>query len=294
VHEYLRSWWIPGGSGAAVTLRHLLNHRAGLSHVPSVNYRPDAVVPTLLDILHGRPPAPGRPVQAERDPEQVFRKTNINFSVVEQILVDVTGQPFPALMRELVLEPLGLRHSGFEQDFPARCGRPVAIGHDPTGQPIPGRWRIRPETAAGGLWSTVVDLARVAAEVRRARLGSPGRLLQPGLAEQLLTVGHPGSFYGLGTVVDDSAPDPEFGHSGRTVGYRVMTISRVHSGSGFVVLTNGESGKDVIGFLSRSAVADPASAPRDPAGALAERWRQGRDEPVEPARPIEADLEEDE
>ncbi|WP_344261001.1 serine hydrolase domain-containing protein, partial [Actinomadura napierensis] len=278
VNAYLTSWQVPGTDG--IPLRELLSHRAGLSHVPPKNYLPGTAMPTVLDVLNGRPPAPNEPVRAEHRAGEVFRKTNINYSVVEQLLRDVTGEPFGALMRRLVLDPLGMNDSTFDQSHPANPAVPVAVGHDEHGVPIPGRWRIRNEVAAGGLWSTALDLAKLALEIRRCHLGETPALLPRRLAEEMLTVRHPGSFYGLGTVLDDTGPDLEYGHGGRTVGYRLMTFTGLRGGEGFVVLTNGESGKRVHAFL--------ADAIRRTGGGLgggemAALWADARDEPVEAA-----------
>ncbi|MFB4300962.1 amino acid adenylation domain-containing protein [Actinomadura sp. NTSP31] len=278
VNAYLTSWQVPGTGG--IPLRELLSHRAGLSHVPPKNYLPGTAMPTVLDVLNGRPPAPNEPVRAEHPAGEVFRKTNINYSVVEQLLRDVTGEPFGALMRRLVLDPLGMNDSTFDQSHPANSAVPVAVGHDEHGVPIPGRWRIRNEVAAGGLWSTALDLAKLALEIRRCHLGGTPALLPRRLAEEMLTVRHPGSFYGLGTVLDDTGPDLEYGHGGRTVGYRLMTFTGLRGGAGFVVLTNGESGKRVHAFL--------ADAIRRAGGGLgggemAALWADARDEPVEAA-----------
>ena len=115
--------------------------------------------------------------------------------------------------------------------------------------PVPAGWRVRPDAAAAGLWSTAADLSRVALEIRRAYLGEPSGLLTPDLAGQLLTAS-PGSFYGLGSIVDGTEPDLEYGHGGEPVGYRAMSYSRLRDGTGIVVLTNGDSGKEVVQWVA--------------------------------------------
>jgi CubicO group peptidase (beta-lactamase class C family) len=42
------------------------------------------------------------------------------YVIVQQILVDVTGEPFPDLMQELVLQPLHMVHSTFQQPIPEK------------------------------------------------------------------------------------------------------------------------------------------------------------------------------
>jgi hypothetical protein len=61
----------------------------------------------------------------------------------------------------------------------------------------------------------------------------------------MLTEAFPGSFYGLGTVVDGTPGEPEFGHGGQTAGFRALTSVRLRSGTGCVVMTNSDNGKEL-------------------------------------------------
>ncbi|WP_406453380.1 amino acid adenylation domain-containing protein [Streptomyces sp. NBC_01622] len=276
VNHYLSSWQVPGSSG--LTLRELLSHQAGLSHVPPTNFLPDAAMPTVLEVLRGTPPATNPPVRAEHRAGQVFKKTNINYSVLQQLLEDTVGEPFGTLMQRLVLDPLKMTDSSFDQAFPHSSPEPVAIGHDAFGAPVAGRWRVRNEVAAGGLWASARDLAKVALEIRRAHNDDEGVLLTRPLARQMVTIWHPGSYYGLGSVIDDTGGDHEFGHGGRTVGYRNGTFTQLGTGDGLVILTNGESGKHIQTF-----VADRIRAPRAGLGTgrAGDGWADAEDRPVE-------------
>ncbi|RSN29242.1 non-ribosomal peptide synthetase [Amycolatopsis sp. WAC 04169] len=259
VRHYLTGWKIPGGVEAPpITVRQLLGHRSGLAPNPGKGY-PLGGVPSLLDVLYGRPPAINPPVTREERPDTVFRKANVHFSVLQQIMSDVTGQPFAELMRDLVLDPLGMHGSDFDQSFPQRAGRPVARGHHIDGTAVEGGWLIRPDLAAAGLWATATDLARLAIEVRRSWLERPLALFAPQLVRELLTP-HPESAYGLGTVVDTAGADPHFGHGGEPVGYHALSTCRVRSGSGWVVLTNGVGGGRVIRKLVLGDLADQGTS----------------------------------
>jgi amino acid adenylation domain-containing protein len=244
VDQYLRQWRIPG-EGRPITLRALLGHRSGLSLVASKGYRDGEAMPSLLDILNGRAPAHNEPVRRESAPGEEFRLANVHFDVVQQVVTDATGTPFADVMRTEVFEPFGMSGSSFDQDFPARCGRPVAAGHDPDGVPVDGGWLRRPDQAAAGLWTTAVDVATVLLEIRRGHLGRPLAKLSTGSAQELLRTRPDGS-YGLGAVVDTSGQDVRFGHAGEPVGYYAFATCTVRSGDGWVVLTNGASGEAVV------------------------------------------------
>ncbi|MFF4663660.1 amino acid adenylation domain-containing protein [Streptomyces sp. NPDC001282] len=243
VARRLRRWSPPDGT--VISLRQLLGHLAGLAPTPSKGQPHGAPLADLPGLLHGRHPDLHPAVRAELAPGTVFRKANVHFSVVQQVLEDATGEPFDALMRRLVLDPFGMSASSFDQSFPERSGRPAASGHDENGRPVPGGWRLWPDTAAAGLWTTATDVAKALLEIRRAHLGRPLALLERDSARQLLTPQHPHSGYGLGTVVDDLGDDVQFGHGGAGGGYHALAMCRAGAGTGFVVLTNGDAGGDV-------------------------------------------------
>ncbi|MFF4404870.1 amino acid adenylation domain-containing protein [Streptomyces sp. NPDC001404] len=235
---YLRSWRIPESPDGPVTVRRLLSHLAGFAETPRQGVRQGEPVPRLLDLLRGT-------AVRESAPGERFHKSNAHFSVLEQLLTDLTGESFEALMRRMVFDPLGMDGSSFDQSFPETCGRPVALGHDTDGHPLEGGWLIHPEKSAAGLWSTAADMARLELEIRRSALGRPLALLSRESAGQLLTP-HSDSFYGLGTIVDAGGQDVEFGHGGSPGGYQAVSMSSLHRGSGVVVLTNGEFNAQVL------------------------------------------------
>ncbi|MFE9240677.1 amino acid adenylation domain-containing protein [Streptomyces sp. NPDC007007] len=251
IEDYLTSWHLdetPDAPGR-ITLRMLLGHRAGLAQQRGFACRPGEPIPSLLDLLEGRPPVTTPRVRRELPPGEVFRKSSTHYWVVQQVLEDVTGEPFEPLMRRLVLDPLGLADTSFDQDHPHTAGLPVALGHDAHGTPLKGGWRVRAHLAAAGLWTTAADTGRFVVAVRDALLGTPGALVPQALARELLA-GETGTFYGLGTIVDDSGDDLEFGHGGEPSGYLNMAISHLHGGTGFVALTNADSGKAVVKHLA--------------------------------------------
>jgi CubicO group peptidase (beta-lactamase class C family) len=248
VNRYLRHWRIPGDE--AVTLRQLLGHTSGLTAPDQADYPPGTSTPSLVDLLAGRPPVTSPPIVPAIPPGTEFRAANSNYAVVQQLIAEVTGRRFADVMRDDVFGPLGMTHSSF--DPPDAAG--TAAGHDGEGHPLPDPWRIRPDVAAAGLFSTAPDLARVALEIRRAALDLGPALIGPELAAQMLR-STPGAFYGLGTLVDDSGPDTEYGHTGECAGFRALVFGRLRSGDGIVVLTNGDAGNGVFQHLA-AALAD--------------------------------------
>ncbi|GHJ15511.1 non-ribosomal peptide synthetase [Micromonospora sp. AKA38] len=237
VRDYLRGDFLPPGS--PITLRHLLAHRSGIAPAPAPGYPREGGLPAVTDLLRGPD------FRVHGSPGDAFEKANAHYWVVEQVLTDVTGTPLADLMRELVLDPVGMAASDFGQEFPERYAGSVATGHTADGRPLDGGWLRWPDMAAGGLWTTAADLARLALEIRRAHLGRPQALLSRPAAGELLTVQHPDSAYGLGTVVDESATEFGYGHGGSADGYHAISLCRLRRGSGVVVLTNSDAGAAV-------------------------------------------------
>jgi CubicO group peptidase (beta-lactamase class C family) len=101
-------------------------------------------------------------------PGTQLRYSGGGITVAQQLIVDVLGQPFPKIMRDLVLDPLDMKHSTYEQPLPESWARSAATAHPSKNRPVDGKWHVYPEMAAAGLWTTPSDLARAGAELQRA------------------------------------------------------------------------------------------------------------------------------
>jgi CubicO group peptidase (beta-lactamase class C family) len=71
-----------------------------------------------------------------------------------QLLIDVTGKPFPDLVAELILKPFEMMHSSFFQPLPKGDAQSAATPYRSTGAPVPGGAHIYPELAAARSWTT--------------------------------------------------------------------------------------------------------------------------------------------
>jgi CubicO group peptidase (beta-lactamase class C family) len=257
VNDHLRSWRVPESAFTArekVTLRRIVTHTAGLNvdHFPG--YAAGAAVPTTVQVLDGASPANTPAVRVDTVPGARLRYSGGGPTIMQLMMEDVTGRPFAALMDETVLRPLGMMHSGFEQDVAPAAAARTAVAHDRQGAPLAGGWHRYPEMAAAGLWTTPSDLARFLLAVHRAHRGEGG-VIPPALARQMLTLqaGDAGYGFGLGLMVERSGtPAWSFGHGGVNDGYRAQAILFGETGMGVVIMTNGENGFDVGYDLMRA------------------------------------------
>ncbi|MBI4421886.1 MAG: beta-lactamase family protein [Gemmatimonadetes bacterium] len=247
VNRSLKSWKIPKSDltrNHPVTARALLAHSAGLTATTAPGYPADAPIPTLTQVLSGSRPARTPAITVQQTPGQEFRSSAGDYVVLEQLLLDVAKRPFPDLAAELVLGPLGMTRSTFQQPRGPPLKGAAAAGHDATGKPIEG-WRVYPEQAAAGLWTTALDLARFALDVQLAAAGKPAKALSADAARQLLTTEHVG-WPGLGVMVEGRDQSTRFRAAGATLGFESEMVAYVHRGQGAVVLTNTTGGGALI------------------------------------------------
>jgi CubicO group peptidase (beta-lactamase class C family) len=153
-------------------------------------------------------------------------------------------------MRELVFNPLKMKHSTFEQHLPKDLINLAAAGHDAKGEKPPGRWRYLPEMAAAGLWTTPSDLALLAIELQRAQAGQSNKFLTAQTVKQMFTtqVGN----WGLGFSVEGENRNRRFSHGGSTLEFNSFLVAYNNSGQGAVVMANSLRGERTIDELLRS------------------------------------------
>jgi CubicO group peptidase (beta-lactamase class C family) len=263
VNSLLKSWKLPAGPFTdGVTLERILSHSAGLTVGGFSGYPPGAVLPTLLETLNGRPPANNKPVRVDTESAKGFHYSGGGYEVAQQVVVDVTGQPFAALMRDSVLGPAGMEDSFFLQPLSAELAARAASGYTADGTPLSGKWHVYPELAAAGLWTTPSDLARFAIAVQQSRAGAPDALLSKAMATRMLTAATAGdegfaAGNGLGFFVDQRGKGT-FAHvsleqPAGADGFRALLVASTDGGYGAVVMTNGDGGGKLADEIVRGA-----------------------------------------
>jgi CubicO group peptidase (beta-lactamase class C family) len=252
VNLKLRTWKVPENEFTKtekVTLRRLLNHSAGLTVHGFPGYEAGAPVPTLVELLDGKKPANTAPIRVDVTRGTLWRYSGGGYEVMQQLVIDVAGKPFPQLAREYVLDPLGMNDSTYEQPLPANRQDHAAIAHDGQGRPIKGKYHTYPEMAAAGLWTTPSELARVVIELQTG-----GHVLKPATQREMLTkvLGD----YGLGLQLGEKDGQKSFSHGGSNAGFQCMMFAYLTGGRGAVVMTNGDRGGALATEILRSIAAE--------------------------------------
>jgi CubicO group peptidase (beta-lactamase class C family) len=232
VNERLVSWQLPDGAG--VTLRRLLTHTAGLGVPFCPGYEPGAALPTLVQVLDGRPPAVTEPVRVEAPPAGTFRYSGGGYALLQLLLEDVTATRFADLAHALAFEPLGMTNSTFEQRT--------------------GPWHRYPEQAAAGLWTTATDLTRFVGALQRDAApmwASQVKLPPEGEWSVLADLGmRPPDCFGLGLFLLDGW----FGHLGGAHGFFSAFFGSTEGGRALVAWVLGAATPEF--FATVLAVAD--------------------------------------
>jgi CubicO group peptidase (beta-lactamase class C family) len=257
VNRYLVSWKVPanGAWQPRVTLRHLLCHGGGTTVHGFPGYRRDRERPTVAQVLAGFSPANTPAVRVDTIPGTQFRYSGGGTTIIQRLLMDVTGKPFAELMRDLVLDPLDMHDSTYEQPLPETRWSAAASGHRTGGGVVEGKWHVYPEQAAAGLWTTPSDLARFALDILRARAGQPGTLLARETVEQMLAP-QVEEHIGLGFFLDGAGDRLRFHHSGDNEGFKYMLVVYAERGQGAIVMTSGDEGWMLYDEIMRTIAAE--------------------------------------
>jgi CubicO group peptidase (beta-lactamase class C family) len=252
VNHLLRSWQVPARpehGASPVTPRSLFSHTSGADDgFGFPGYDPDAPRPDVVGILNGDAPSNVGPVRFARAPYQAYKYSGGGTTIMQLALTESTGRPFPALMEEAVLAPLGMSASSYEQPLPPHRAPRASRAHDGQGQARSAPWHVYPEQAAAGLWTTSADLARFIAEVQQAVRGPEGAVLDRASALEMITPVGVGPF-GVGLTVEKRGEGWYFGHTGSNRGFRGLILGHVRKGYGVAILTNADNGGEVIGEL---------------------------------------------
>jgi CubicO group peptidase (beta-lactamase class C family) len=269
VNAKLTSWKVPENrltGTEKVTLRRLLSHSAGMTVHGFPGYDVADRMPTLVQVLDGAPPANTAAIRVDTTPGAIWRYSGGGFTVMQQMMIDATGQPFPQYLQKTVLGPIGMTSSSFEQPQPNARATLTAAGHYADGSPVRGRWHVYPEMAAAGLWTTPTDLAKFAIEIQETLAGHGHAVISPAMARQYVTEQKGGS--GLGVAVRGTGRSLRFSHGGRDEGFDALLIAGAETGDGAAVMINANDNsrfmQRIWEYIERTwgfAAASPAGAP---------------------------------
>lgn len=254
INAYLTSWKLPSAAvtaGKPITLRGLITHTAGINVHGFPGYASSAPVPTLVQVLNGEKPANTEAIRSEAAPGERWQYSGGGFTIMQQALIDLSKEPYPKLLHDSVLAPIGMTRSTYEQPLPTALRENAATPYIADGKAIEGGAHTYPEMAAAGLWTTPSDLARYAIEVQQSLHGKANHVLSTDMTRQMLTAGM--GHWGLGIAVQgDKKDNLYFTHGGANEGFRCQLVAYENSGDGAVIMTNSDAGSGLADEIIHS------------------------------------------
>lgn len=253
VNLKLKSWQVPDNEftkDQKVTLRRILSHSAGLTVHGFPGYEVGTPIPTLVQIFNGEPPANTDPIRVDIVPGTKYRYSGGGVTIEQQLVIDVTGRPFPLFMHETVLDKIGMADSTYEQPLPPARAAITATGTRADGKLIPGKWHIYPEMAAAGLWTTATDLAKFGIEIALSKQGKANHVLSQTTTQEMLKPQI--EQIGLGFFLASHKNPEEFGHNGADEGFQALLIMFADTGKGVAIMANSDNGISVANAVTQS------------------------------------------
>lgn len=234
VDTMLTGWHLSPSSpdAGAVTLRRLLAHTAGINTGGYLGVPEGSQLPTLNDSVAGASSATEKGPVAQTFEAGTYHYSGGGYSIAQLAIEDVTGSLWADVAATELFQPLAMPSASY--GCTTDGGPPdetIAVGHDADGVATP-RYRYA-ELAAAGLCADVADVGRfaawlagddpIAAEMRRPVAGTDGE-------------------YGTGVELHGAS----VGHDGVNRGFNAILLANPGDGSGVVVLTNGDNGRQVV------------------------------------------------
>jgi len=219
--------------GRPITLIDLSTHRSGLPSMPN-NFRldgePNSIEAYTVDDLwqflsH---------YQLTLDPGEKFRYSNTGVSLLGRLVALRAGTDYETLLKERVLEPLGMKSTAITVTRSMRAR--LAPGHGPYLLP-----QYDPEMktlqASGSVRSTANDMLRFVGAYLNTR-HSP---LADSMASQLCTRSPVDAGMSLGWFVKKIGNREIYTHDGGKLGYRTAVSFDLGTHTGVVVLQNART-----------------------------------------------------
>ena len=221
--------------GRRITIRHLIHHTSGLRDqwelLAMAGWRIDDVITTdhiLAMVRHQQ--------DLNFDPGEQYLYSNTGYTLLAEIVEEVSGQSFREWTAANIFEPLGMTHTHFHDDHQMIVkNRAYSYG---TGGPTGFRKSVLSYANVGAtsLFTTVEDLARWLLNFEEKNLGGAevieqmhqrGRLNNGDTLTYAFALGI-GEHRGMKTV----------GHSGGDAGFRSYVVRFPEARFGVVVLSN--------------------------------------------------------
>ena len=225
--QTIDKWFPDFEKGDIITVRMLLNHTSGIKEMTEV-LEPEEIV----ENVNGR---------FNFEPGTSWTYINANYVLAGLIMSEVAGKPAHEVIREKIIDPLGLEHT-FMKGYEDFSEKTKAHGHsyDPHGNIVPDEL-VHKAWTAGALVSNAEDLFKYGHALFN------GKILSVESMNQMLTMaellGEP--VYGLGTQLGQGSHSKFYGHGGDVVYSHSMLYYYPETGEIHIILNNFNEANDM-------------------------------------------------
>jgi CubicO group peptidase (beta-lactamase class C family) len=238
-----------------VNLDLLLSHTSGLTEKGNWDDPINKNKKKLKDLKDTSTKESGNGLRLYYKPGTKSRYSGGGYSIVQEILSEVSKQKFTEVSQENVFVPLKMKRSTFEQnldEYEDRCD-----GYDEKGNLLPQKIFVTPELSSGGLWTTSEEIGTLFIEIAKSKKGkseflseeSAKYLLSPKMSAANLTV-H--ALVAHGFFLNRTGRTEYFFHGGHTKGHKSLALFNADRGYGIVIMTNSENGSKLIWRILRA------------------------------------------
>jgi CubicO group peptidase (beta-lactamase class C family) len=195
-------------------------------------------------------------VKYASEPDTRYMYANVGYAVLGAALGRAARQPYVNYVKERILVPLGMTHSGFELDAEMRAR--LAKGYEVDEGKADASTSVRElagrgyKVPNGGLFTTVGDMARFVSfelgegpDTVLSRTTWAANLTRTNSSMLDLTAG-----YGIGFMVNRRGNMVIYGHAGDVAGYSAAAQFDRASRTGVVVLSNVQGSQLRVGPLA--------------------------------------------
>lgn len=221
-----------------ITARHVLSHTSGFQ-----NWRSEE-----------------EPLKIHFTPGEKYLYSGEGYSYLQSVVTHVTAQPIEQYMKANLFVPFGMASSGYvwNDTFATLMARP----HDQKGNAFDNKKSTATDAArygsSGALLTTPTDYAKFVIEVIDPKQSDAFRLNKNSLHEMLrpqVKVTDGGEYsisWALGWRLAHTKNGDVISHGGDNKGFHSWADASLERKSGFVIMTNGENGQELLKKLAPS------------------------------------------
>jgi CubicO group peptidase (beta-lactamase class C family) len=209
--------FLPGAVGGdSMTIHHLLSHTAGMPDFMSFD--------EALKLPREYPPG------------DRLNYSNLGYTALGRVIEKVTGKPYESVLREAILDPLGMKDSGAGWQALPPQNRAVGYLFDPAEKTMTLADTTDADPPSGGLYSTAEDMARWVKGLLDGRIVSPATL-EKAWTPVALNDGRRGA-YGYGFMLAPYRGLSQVAHGGDISGFNSFIAIYPTEKLAVVVLSN--------------------------------------------------------